>query len=296
MRNLLVLLSILGVSFASSAAADDRREVRYGDLYDVEWCPCDPEEQLVNGSSVVMGKTVLCPCDSLYSGYDKGFKQEFKEAKENIARKLTAVNYFKYYIGFDWVKSKPGAVSEPWEIDDIRFQKPVSVNLDDIFDDSDSLSFVLGARLHKYFGLEAFYQKTYQDNQRFVIDNKTLSSSTRRYYLMNEYDTSFTAYGVDAVFYLPVSLYFDFLGSVGVGQYKFDNNLQMGVYEVDYGHLEEVLNQDFSEDKTGWRFAVGGQLNIAEGVALRGMYRYVSLGGEYIDDLQEFSVGLRFLF
>ena len=148
---------------SSQAQADERRNIKYGDLYDVEWCPCNEEEQLVDGSSVVVGQTVLCPCDSLYAGYSKGLRRHWSDAKETISQKLRAVNYFKYYIGFDWINSKPGVGSDNYSFDDIHFKEPIKVNLDDIFDDNDSLSFVLGARLHKYFGLEAFYQKTYQE-------------------------------------------------------------------------------------------------------------------------------------
>ena len=45
-----------------------------------------------------------------------------------------------------------------------------------------------------------------------------------------------------------------------------------------------------------WRAAIGAQVNIAEGVALRGMYRYVSIGGDIVDDMSEVSLGVRFLF
>ena len=78
--------------------------------------------------------------------------------------------------------------------------------------------------------------------------------------------------------------------------YNFDNNVQIGVYKDNYQSLEAIKNKDFSEEKYGWRLALGGQLNIANGVALRAMYRYISIGGDIIDDMQEFSIGLRFLF
>ena len=59
---------------ASPVVAEDDLPA-YGDLYNVEWCPCNPEEPFDADGSVVLGKTVMCPCNGLYSGYKKGFDE-----------------------------------------------------------------------------------------------------------------------------------------------------------------------------------------------------------------------------
>lgn len=199
----------------------------------------------------------------------------------------------------DYNIGSPSAGKDTISFDDIRFAgSPISIKPDNIIDDQDSLSFVLGARVSKYFGLEAFYEKTYKDNTVNQLDNTTLGSAGGSgYYLMNEYVTSYSAYGADFIGYLPFSEYFDFLASFGIAQYKFENKANFAVYQYGSGTtLDTVINRDFNEDKFGWRAAIGAQVNIADGVALRGMYRYISIGGDVIDDMNEFSIGVRFLF
>ena len=158
------------------------------------------------------------------------------------------------------------------------------------------LSFVLGARINKYFGLEAFYQQTYEDSVTNEVDPHTLNADDEAYYLMNEYITSYKAYGLDLIGYIPLSRYFDLLGSVGVAKYEFTTEANFAIYQFDNMHLQEVLHKEYNDDNVGWRVAAGGQLNIADGVALRVMYRYAKIGGDVIDDMSEVSMGVRFLF
>ena len=68
---------------ASPAVAEDDLPA-YGDLYNVEWCPCNPEEPFDADGSVVLGKTVMCPCDGLYSGYKKGFDEDIRDIKNAV--------------------------------------------------------------------------------------------------------------------------------------------------------------------------------------------------------------------
>lgn len=298
MKNICLLAGVCGLALTSTnALAEEKQAAAYGDLYNVQWCPCNPEDQFNDNGSVVMGKTVMCPCDSLYSGYKKGLDEDLRDIKTAANNQLRKLNYFKYYIGMDYNIASQSAVSAPLTFDDIRFASaPIEISPADIIQDQDTLSFVMGARVSKYFGLEAFYESTYEDNNNTQIDNHTLNAGTAGYYLMNDYTTSYSAYGLDIIGYIPVSAYFDFVGALGLAQYSFDNRATFGVYHVDNSALDTIINKDFSEDKIGWRAAVGAQVNIAEGVALRGMYRYVSIGGDVIDDISEVSLGVRFLF
>lgn len=198
----------------------------------------------------------------------------------------------------DYNIASPSAASDHLSIDDIRFANgPIKLKTDNLIDDQDNLSFVLGARVSKYWGLEAFYEKTYEDKTLTSIDNHTLNTSGGTgEYLMNEFTTKYSAYGLDLVGYIPVSAYFDFVGSVGVAKYDFETSANFAVYDVTGTRLQEVVSKKFDDSNVGWRAAIGAQVNIAEGVALRGMYRYVSIGGDIVDDMSEVSLGVRFLF
>lgn len=66
----LISCAALAVLAAGPAAAAER-EVAYGDLYNVQWCPCNPEEPFDADGAVVQGKTVMCPCDGMYSGFKR---------------------------------------------------------------------------------------------------------------------------------------------------------------------------------------------------------------------------------
>ena len=295
MKNISFVLAALGWVFVACPAQAGDGEIAYGDLYHVEWCPCNSEEPFDANGSVVMGKTVMCPCDGQFSGYKKGFDQDMREIKRSAANQLRRLNYFKYYLGFDYNIGKTSAGSDNLTFDDTIFANSViNVKPSDVIDDQDSLSFVVGARISKYFGLEAFYQQSYDDNTVTQIDNATLNNVN--YHLMNEYTTSFKAYGLDLIGYVPFSEYFDVVASFGIAQYKFDNQATFASYNIDGTQLIDVVSQNFDEDKIGWRAGIGAQVNIADGVALRAMYRYVDVGGDVIDHMNEFSMGLRFLF
>ncbi len=293
MKKFIVLLGVAVLFNTAQVLAADTPS--YGSLYNIEWCPCNPEEPFDEKGSVVMGKTIMCPCNSLYSGYKKGFDEDIRDIKRAANNQLRKLNYFKYYVGFDYNIAKQSASSSDLTFDDIRFaDSPISINTNGIIDDQDNISFVLGARVNKYWGLEAFYQMSYKDNKVSQVDQRVINNPD--YYTINDYLTKYKAYGVDFVGYLPMSQFFDFLASVGVAQYKFENSATFGVFHIDNTDLDAIINQNFNDDKIGWRFAVGGQLNIAEGVALRAMYRYITLGGDVVDDMKEFSFGVRFLF
>ena len=292
-RALYVLAGVCLLAAVPQARAEE--PAAYGDLYNVEWCPCNPEEPFDANGSVVLGRTVMCPCNGLYSGYKKGFEQDMRELKNAANAQLRKLNYFKYYLGLDYNIGSMSAGSKDVAFDDLILAAgPINVKPDDVLDDQDSLSFVAGARISKYWGLEAFYQQSYDDNTKTSVDTVTLNNPY--YHLMNDYTTSFKAYGLDLIGYAPVSPYFDFVGSLGLAQYKFENEALFTSYYVDHTNPADVVKRNFDEDKIGWRAGIGAQLNIADGVALRAMYRYIYIGGDLVDDLSEVSFGLRFLF
>ena len=98
--------------------------VSYGDLYEVDWCPCDPEEQFNEQGSVVLGKTVMCPCSSMYSGYGRTLKKDVQKVTQTAKKVAEKVSNFKYYIGVDFNKSEIETNKDKIVFDKIQFLNP----------------------------------------------------------------------------------------------------------------------------------------------------------------------------
>lgn len=274
--------------------------VSYGDLYNVEWCPCNPEERYDANGSVVLGKTVMCPCDSMYDGYKSSMEKDLRKLQHKTKQTLQKARNFKYYVGFDYNKSQASPSGDTISFDDLRFAdvSGLGVSSDDIIDDQDNIGIVIGTRPHSNFGIEAFYNRSYSKNVVTQVDNQIINNNN--YHTVNTFISQYQAFGVDILGYMPVTDYFDFIAFVGLGQYMFDNEAKFEVYYLEGGtagsSAVDRSSFDFSEDVLGWRIGAGMQVNIARGLVLRAMYRYIKVQTDTIDSLQEFSVGIRFLF
>lgn len=272
--------------------------VQYGDLYNVEWCPCNPDDQYDANGSVVLGKTVMCPCDSMYDGYNSTMEKDVRKLQHKTKQTLEKAKNFKYYVGFDYNKSQATTASGSINFNHLIFSQSggLDVPVDSMLDDQDNIGIVIGTRPHTNFGIELFYNRSYNENTVTQIDNTTLGSTD--YHMVNTYISKYQAYGIDFLGYLPVTDYFDFIAFVGLGQYHFDNEARFESHYLESGNQPAVdsADFDFSEDKLAWRVGFGAQFNIARGLVLRSMYRYIKLNTDTIDYLQEFSIGLRFLF
>lgn len=132
---------------------------------------------------------------------------------------------------------------------------------------------VAGLRIGRNWGVEVFYQ----------------TSNTAKKTADDEWRTEgdYTAYGVDALGFLPLNDQLELVAAAGVGKYEFDVKLKYsdGIHEF-----------SGSDDNVGYRFGAGAQYNLTNHWALRGMVRYVVLDSEYIDDMLEFSLGMRYTF
>lgn len=185
-----------------------------------------------------------------------------------IAASLFSVNAhaadieFNPYVGLDYAYSDIDMKSGMDELVETKYN---SFKLD------------LGAKLHKNFGLEAFYQQSGEESKS-VMDWEGDILKTK---------TKFKAYGVDVIGYLPVVEQIELLGSVGVAQYKFDAK-----YGGDY-----YGNDD--EDNLALRLGIGAQYNIDEHFSINGMAHYIQLddsSDDAVKDMTEFSVGVRYAF
>ncbi len=140
----------------------------------------------------------------------------------------------------------------------------------DLKKDYNSGSVNVGTRLGKYAGLEAYYQLSGSRSTRLADDVKAKSK--------------FHSYGLDIFGYLPLGCEdkVDLLASVGAGNYNIKvKNIPEGKYDKDH---------------MGYRFGVGAQYNFNEHVSARAMYRYTYLDTKYLDNMNEFTAGLRYTF
>lgn len=273
--------------------------VSYGDLYDMEWCPCNPENELSGQGSVVLGQVVMCPCDSMYDGYGRTLKKDVQKVKEVAQKAMDKASNYKYYIGIEYNKSTAETNEDRVTFSKTEFINPVEVAANDIIDDQDNIGIVIGTRPHPNIGIEAFYNRTFDENKIIHADLNALAST--QYHLINTYVTKYHAFGIDVIGYLPMTDYFDFVAFVGLGQYYFENEVTHEVADTIGGTGSgnpyfDRLTSDFNDDTLAWRIGAGVQFNIGRGVALRALYRYIDVNSEYIKNLQEFSMGLRFVF
>ena len=131
-----------------------------------------------------------------------------------------------------------------------------------------------GVRPHQNWGAEAFYQLSAH------ADKSALNHLVKT-------ETSFQAFGLDALGYLPVHDKVDLIGSAGVGYYRF---------KADYSRF--VSGSD-TENNFGWRLGIGAQYHVTDNLSLRGMVRYVDIndsGNDAVDDLTDISIGVYYHF
>ena len=158
---------------------------------------------------------------------------------------------FKPYVGLDYNYTDADA--------DHQSPKYASVNV--------------GTEYNKYFGTEVFYQ--YSDDDKKHVNGI-------------ENQTSFQAYGLDLMGYLPLGCdqVFSLVGTMGIGEYTFDKNYS-GFYAP----------KDQRDHGIGYRFGGGLQYKIDDKFSVRGLVRYVNLNDiDNFDDMWEYTAGIRYSF
>ncbi len=128
----------------------------------------------------------------------------------------------------------------------------------------------VGTYYNRYFGTELFYQ--YSD------DYKDGHGADR-------FKTSFQAYGLDLMGYLPLwcDNVISLVGTVGIGEYTFHHEFSNAKDRRDHGY--------------GYRAGIGLLYNFTENWGVRAMVRYVGLDQiEDFDHMMEYSAGIRYTF
>lgn len=170
-----------------------------------------------------------------------------------FAATANAADSFKPYVGLDYNYTDA----------DAKHQSPKY----------NSASVNVGTEYNKYFGTEVFYQ--YSDS-----DTKTVNSIKNK--------TSFQAYGLDLMGYLPLGCdqVFSLVGTMGIGEYTFDKRFN--------GYATPKHQRDHG---LGYRFGAGLQYQVDENIAVRGLVRYVNLNDvKNFDDMWEYTAGVKYSF
>lgn len=135
-----------------------------------------------------------------------------------------------------------------------------------------SYSVSAGLKFNNYIGAEAFYQQS-ADEDKNILGNALKTT------------TSFNAYGLDVIGYVPLNPQFNLLASAGLAQYDVD------IKEKVLGYADTS-----SDDGLGYRFGLGAQYNLNEHVGFRTMARYVVSDIDGLNGIYEVSAGLRYTF
>ena len=198
----------------------------------------------------------------------------------------------KFSIGADYVMGKLDFtdksidIANPLYLPDEEIYTARASNFDDSLD---SMNVNLGFRPWKYIGIELFYQQAL--SSKGVVGQEHYAGRDR--FGLTEYELDYKAYGIDAVFFLPLNERLELIATAGYAQYSFDANFDINAYQVSSAAFVKGNSADFGEDIGAFRAGVGLQFQLTNRLAFRAMYRYVPLGGEYIDILNEFTIGVR---
>ena len=135
--------------------------------------------------------------------------------------------------------------------------------------DMNSYSVVVGTEYNRYFGTELFYQNSDKSND--IVDDVKLKSD-------------FEAYGLDAYAYLPLGC--DRVWSVfatgGIAN-----------YDVDYSSIDGKEK----DNGLGYRLGAGVQYSVTNNIAVRALARHIWADKlDEVDDMKEFSLGVKYVF
>lgn len=165
----------------------------------------------------------------------------------------------KPYIGLDYVYSN------------------ADIDNSNVLEDSFNAGAVsVGARLHKNFGFEAFYQQSEEGEKNTALQDLGIKTTDK-----------YKAYGVDLIGYLPLTNNLDALMSFGMAYYDVEYSLK--IYDA-FGEI--------NGDDSGWgyRLGFGVQYNFSEHWSARLMGRYTSVDIDGVDTILDFTAGVRYHF
>ncbi len=226
--------------------------------------------------------------------HNSAYKESTYQREQQHYRKMTNVDARKYeerqvyrnkeqstdrirpYIGFDIARTK----IKPEDNED---KEDFKLNLT-------AFKGIIGARINKNWSIEGFYQMTGEEKKSQKINPLDFYETT----------ISYKSYGADIIRYIPINQDFEILAALGLGQYDFEAKAEYlsgkdNPYYPPILRINEKEKKDF--DSLGIRLGLGVQYNINNNIAVQGMVRYIHMtDDDYVKNLTEFSLGLRYIF
>lgn len=165
----------------------------------------------------------------------------------------TSANALEYnpYVGFDFSQANTTAEG----------------NIDPAYQ---NLSINAGTSYNKYFGTEVFVQKS---------DTYHKKSEGEKF------KTSFDAYGLDLMGYLPLGCdqVFSLVGTFGLANYDFN--------------FKSTGTKNEGDNGLGWRTGLGAQYALDDNWSVRAIARHVNFNKiDGLDHMMEYSLGARYTF
>ena len=164
----------------------------------------------------------------------------------------------KPYVGLDYAYSSLSLGSDMKDIIEKNYN---------------SLNLNIGAKLHKNFGLELFYQQSSEEKGDLAQNIITGE--------IGKIKAKFNGFGADLIGYLPIHEKFDIFASLGEGRYKI---------------FAKGVGIKGNEHHWAPRIGLGLMFNLNEHVSFRTQVRYVHLDMDDVDDMKEISFGIRYNF
>ncbi len=160
------------------------------------------------------------------------------------------------YIGLDYVNSSADIEGNAFE------------------DNLNAVAVSVGVRMHKNFGIEAFYQQSEEGEKSVPYGNISLKA-------VDEYK----AYGVDFMGYLPLTNNLEALMSLGVAYYDAESYIKL-----------QGMKIGDDDNGIGYRAGIGFQYNFDEHWAARLMGRYAATDIDDVDHIIDITAGVRYHF
>lgn len=148
---------------------------------------------------------------------------------------------------------------------------------------------IVGLQLTPNVSLELFYEKSIAGRQNSIYRPTEFTDAD----IGTKF--SYTAYGADLLYNLPLHQRIDVLFGLGVAKYDFDMSYEILIYNSSIGAYRTAAAK-FSGDDEALRFGLGLQYNLSDSFALRTMGRYVHFLGDDFKRMLELSLGLRYFF
>lgn len=232
--------------------------------------------------------------------YDYGYNQSqaqqrasYAPAGQAPARRMPREDFNKFSIGADYVMGFVSLDDKTSQIESPLYGGDTyTASMKDFSDNAKIISGNIGWRPWRYLGFEAFYQQSLSEKNIGYQEHY----NARDYFAQAEYEMEYKAYGLDAIAYIPLTSKIEFLASLGLANYDIDGTVSLNAYDLSTANNVATNKVSYSDSKLSYRAGLGAQVMLSEHLAFRIMYRYVSIGGDYFDDLSELSLGVRYTF